>query len=132
MIDKKGKQRLVIVTVILLIAVGYLVFTTLPGAAYMRTIKQVQDDPKYVGTTVRVAGLVVKDSIVQKGTTYRFDIADKGREMTVVYGKNMPSTFGAGIQVIANGTLKSKGELEASEIVTKCPSKYSSKADKAK
>ncbi|MCL5291613.1 MAG: cytochrome c maturation protein CcmE [Actinobacteria bacterium] len=133
MVDKKSKQRLLIVTVILLIGLVFFAFKSTSSAAYMRTIKEVQDEPaKYMGSTVRVTGKVIKDTIEKRGTTYRFKIADKGSEMTIEYSKSMPSTFGADIQVIALGKLASKDELKANEIVTKCPSKYQSKVEKAK
>lgn len=131
--DKKGKQRLAIVTVILLAAIGFLAFRSNMDAAYMRTIKEVQDDPQYVGSTVRVAGLVVPNSIKEVGgSTYRFKIQDKGRVMAIEYSGAKPSNFKDNIQVIALGKLSTKSDMKASEIVTKCPSKYESKADKPK
>lgn len=129
-VDKKGKKRLIVVTAILIAALGFLVFTNLRSSAYMLTINEVQDNPKYIGSMVRVGGLVVKDTIERKGKSYRFKIADKGKEMLVDYSGSMPSTFGPNIQVIALGKLISKEKLEAREIVTKCPSKYQSKVDK--
>lgn len=130
MADKKSKQRLIIVTLILLAALTYLVATSVSSSAYMSTIKEVQEKPDLVGTNVRVAGLVVKGTIEKQGSTYRFKIRDKGKEMTIEYSKGMPSTFGPDIQVIALGKLVSQNELKANEIVTKCPSKYQSKPDK--
>ncbi|MHB0977093.1 MAG: cytochrome c maturation protein CcmE [Candidatus Aquicultorales bacterium] len=133
MIDKKSKKRLIIITVILLAAVGFLVYSNVGSAAYMRTIEEVQKDEKYVGSTVRVTGKSVKGTIERKGTTYRFDIKDKGKTMTVEYSGSMPSTFGPDIQVIALGKLVKTDELKATEIVTKCPSKYEAKkAEEAK
>ncbi|HEY3375091.1 MAG TPA: cytochrome c maturation protein CcmE [Candidatus Aquicultor sp.] len=130
MVDKKGKTRLLVVTVILLAVIGYMVYSSSASQiSYYKKIGEVTGDNSFVGKSLRVGGLVEKGSIVHKGRTYTFTIYDKvkkDQKMTVVYSKSMPSQFGAGVFVIADGKLVTKDKLEADSIVTQCPSKYQS------
>lgn len=130
MVDSKSKKRLLVVTAILLVAIGYMVYSSSASSlAYFKEIDEVAVDDTFIGKNVRVGGLVQKGTIVQKGREYTFTIAKKedlSKKMTVTYSKQMPSQFGPEVFVIAEGKLASKDKLEANSLVTQCPSKYES------
>ena len=57
------------------------------------------------------------------------DKAD-GPQLKVVYTGVVPSSFGNKTEAIVTGTLSKDGVFEATDMLTKCPSKYkSAKAD---
>jgi cytochrome c-type biogenesis protein CcmE len=85
------------------------------------------------GQEVRVAGRVLPGSIVKDATTgaitfTAMDKADKTQTMKVVYSKLPPDTFKDEAEVVVTGTY-ANGVFHASEMLAKCPSKYSSKAE---
>ncbi len=133
MVDSKSKTRLLIVTGILLVVIGVMIWQSLGSGAsvsYYKTISEVTRDSSFVGKNVNVGGQVKNGSRVDKGHTCTFIIFDqknKTQELTVEYSKQLPSTFGDGVAVVAEGKLVSKGKVIADSIVTKCPSKYDSK-----
>lgn len=81
------------------------------------------------GRRAQIAGTYVKD----KGNKYdpttnifRFTLRDeKGEEMPVVLEGAKPNNFELATSVVVTGTVE-KGEVHASNILTKCPSKYES------
>ena len=75
---------------------------------------------------------MVADSLTSEGSTAVFKIAPEGvdaadseQALTVQYNGALPATFGTGVVAICTGTVDGN-TLEASEMVTKCPSKYES------
>lgn len=84
---------------------------------------------------VQIAGTWVKE----KGSSYnsttdefRFTIRDeKGSEMPVVLGRGgggKPNNFELAVSLVVTGQVEG-GTLKASNIMTKCPSKYESKGE---
>ncbi|MHB8841328.1 MAG: cytochrome c maturation protein CcmE [Candidatus Aquicultor sp.] len=130
MVDSKSKTRLLIVTGILLVVIGVMIWQSLGSGAsvsYYKAIAEVTRDSSFVGKNINVGGQVKEGSVVTKGHTCTFTIFDqnnKNLEMTVEYSKQLPSTFGPGINVVAEGKLLSKGKIVANSVITKCPSKY--------
>jgi cytochrome c-type biogenesis protein CcmE len=82
------------------------------------------------GRRAQIVGTYVKD----KGNNYdpatnlfRFTLRDeKGEEMPVVLEGAKPNNFELAASVVVTGTVE-KGEVHASNILTKCPSKYEAK-----
>jgi len=133
MVDSKSKTRLLIVTGILPVVIGVMIWQSLGSGAsvsYYKKIAEVTRDSSFVGKNVNVGGQVKKGSVINKGHTCTFTIVDQKdntQQLAVEYSKQLPSTFGDGIDVVAEGKLVSKGKVVADSIVTKCPSKYDSK-----
>lgn len=128
--NKKAKRRLVVVGGIVVIAMLVIVAVAgSGGAASSLTIGDVLGG-SYEGKKVQVSGAVVADSLTAQGSTAVFQItpeddADTSQKLTVSYNGALPATFGTGVVAICTGTVDG-GELAASELVTKCPSKYES------
>lgn len=128
--NKKAKRRLVVVGGVIVIAM--LVIVAVAGAGGAASALSVPDvlGGSYEGKKVQVTGSVVADSVKAEGSTAVFEIApedkkDGQKALTVKYAGALPATFGTGVVAICTGTV-TKGVLEASQMVTKCPSKYES------
>ena len=132
--NKKAKRRLIVVGGIVIIAM--LVIVAVAGAGGAASSLKIGDvlGGAYEGKKVQVSGAVVADSLTAKGSTAVFQIApepgtdgadDASQKLTVSYDGALPATFGTGVVAICTGTVDG-GELSASELVTKCPSKYES------
>lgn len=127
--NKKAKRRLVVVGGIVVIAM--LVIVAIAGSGGAASSLSIGDvlGGGYEGKKVQVSGAVVADSLTSEGSTAVFAIApeegDTSEELTVSYDGALPATFGTGVVAICTGTV-TDGVLNATEMVTKCPSKYES------
>ena len=60
---------------------------------------------------------------------YRFTISKRDRELDVAYSGILPDTMQEEQELVVEGVFDTKKSLfNASEILTKCPSKYEAKA----
>jgi cytochrome c-type biogenesis protein CcmE len=130
--EKRSRTRLVIVTVIILGLLAILLYSATRGQnslSYFKTVTELKNDTSLVGKSVRVGGEVVAGTIKKTGTTATFTITDKKNTITIKYVGNstLPATLNDKVQVIAEGTYKKEGLVEADSLVTKCPSKYENK-----
>jgi cytochrome c-type biogenesis protein CcmE len=135
-VNKRARNRLIGVTVlILLVAIPVLYSVMMTGGSYVQTVKDVAGNASLVGTRVKVTGTVVAGSWDKKTNPMVFRIrgegATSGPEIQVVYNGSAPNTFGNDTVTILTGTVTKAGTIEANEMLTKCPSKYSTKSDAA-
>jgi cytochrome c-type biogenesis protein CcmE len=128
MVDSKSKIRLAIVSVVLLCAIGYMIFSA-SASSYVsyKQIGEVVKDKSLVGKGVEVAGKVKPKSVVHKGTEMTFVLAENSDTIDVTYTGQVPQTFGDNVQAVVTGKLVSQNKVVAESIVTKCPSKYEGK-----
>jgi cytochrome c-type biogenesis protein CcmE len=130
MVDLRSKKRLAVVTSILVVgllaSVVYLLLSPESSFSYFKTVKEVKSDPFLIGKSVRVGGKVGKGSVEKSSEGYCFKLCEGKESITVVYSGTLPSTFGEGVEAIAEGKLVSSQKLIAKSLVTKCPSKYES------
>jgi len=134
--NSRARNRLIGVTAIILILAAVLLVTLLPsGGSYAQTVKDIASNDKLVGTRVKVTGTVVAGSWDKKMNPMIFKIRDEGAtsgpEIRVVYNGSAPNTFGNDTVAILTGTVEKVGEVQANEMLTKCPSKYQTKSDAA-
>ncbi|MDY2777500.1 MAG: cytochrome c maturation protein CcmE [Collinsella sp.] len=128
--NKKAKRRLMVVGGVIVVALLVIVAVAGSGsAASSLTIGDVLSGG-YEGKKVQVSGSVVADSLQSEGSAAVFSIepedgSDESQRLRVRYDGALPSTFGAGVVAICTGTVEGDSLL-ASEMVTKCPSKYES------
>ena len=117
--------KFVVAGAIVLLAIGYLVFTGLSSASvYYLTVSELKAQGAPEGRSVRVSGDVVPGSIVREGSTVRFAIADAGGSLPVVYQGVVPDIFGDTIQVVVEGRTGADGAFQATTLLAKCPSKF--------
>jgi cytochrome c-type biogenesis protein CcmE len=134
--NKRARNRLIGVTAIILIVAAVLLVTLLPsGGSYEQKVADIAKDAKLVGTRVKVTGAVVSGSWDKKTNPMVFKIREQGSttgpEVKVVYNGSAPNTFGSDTIAILTGTVTKQGEIDANEMLTKCPSKYETKSDAA-
>lgn len=130
--NKRAKQRLIGVTLLILVVVGVLIVASgvLTSGAEGVTISEVADNAEYVGKRVTVTGTVVAGSWVAGSEPFVFDIED-GKEsdsprLRIVSAKQVPGSFGDGTTAIVTGLVADDGSVEAETISMQCPSKYES------
>lgn len=128
--NRSAKRRLVVVGGIIVVAM--LVIVAIAGSGGAASSLSISDvvSGDYRGKKVQVSGSVVADSLTSEGSTALFEIQPEdasGQEaLTVRYDGALPATFGTGVVAICTGTIESDNTLTATELVTKCPSKYES------
>jgi len=85
---------------------------------------------EYEGKLVKISGIVKNGSINFVGGSYFFIITDGGADISIHYKGMMPNTFRDGAEVVASGRFTTAGEtFEATQILTKCASKYETKKE---
>lgn len=126
----KKRKSFIIGGVIVLLAMGYLGYTSFAGAAtyYYKVGELMQQGQVIYGQNVKVDGLVVDGSVVREsaGRVLKFAISDNesGVTLPIVYQGVVPDTFKVGIEVVVEGALGSDGIFQSKTLLTKCPSKY--------
>ncbi|MFQ6075346.1 MAG: cytochrome c maturation protein CcmE, partial [Candidatus Bathyarchaeia archaeon] len=93
----------------------------------LTTSQVVRDGEAYVNRRVQILGTIVNGStqIAEDGALI-FSLTDGKTTIEVTYRGNPPQNFMEGVQAVAIGTLSSSQNVEASQILVKCPSKYES------
>lgn len=88
---------------------------------------------QYVDQKIQVSGNVVENSFKTDDNVLIFDIldpnGDPSQTVRVSYEGGVAATFGNDVTAICTGKMGSDGVLRASELVTKCPSKYENATD---
>ncbi len=130
--NKRAKQRLIGVTILILVAVAAIIWFSgfMNATATPVTIADVLSDDTLVGKQVEVTGQVVAGSWISGTQPFVFEIEDGEDEesgrVRVVWNDVVPGSFGDGTTATVTGTIAEDGSVEAKYLVTKCPSKYES------
>ncbi|MDO8848001.1 MAG: cytochrome c maturation protein CcmE [Coriobacteriia bacterium] len=130
--NKRAKQRLIGVTILILVAVAAIIWFSgfMNATATPVSIADVLSDETLVGTQVEVTGQVVAGSWISGTQPFVFEIEDGEDEesgrVRVVWNDVVPGSFGDGTTATVTGTIAADGSVEAKYLVTKCPSKYES------
>lgn len=121
------KKKYLIGIVILVLAVGYLIYLSLSSSiSYYVTVSEFYSrDTELYNTAIRVAGKI-SEPIEWNADDVRlsFVITEGGEEMKVVYHGARPSGFNTGSSVLVEGEYNPEGIFYADQIILKCPSKY--------
>ncbi len=122
------KKKFFIGGIIVILALGYLGYTSLEGSAtYYYTVDELLREGSSIhNQNVRVDGLVAPGSLEQKpgSLTLRFNITTGEASLPVVYQGVVPDTFKVGNEVVVEGYLDSDNIFRANTILAKCPSRY--------
>ncbi len=131
--NKRARQRLIGVTIMVLIVVAALIYgasTTAGGGAYKKSVSEVVGDTALIGKRVQVQGPVLKGSWKPGAKPFVFSIADEtnpnAASLKVIWDRPVPSAFGDGTTAIVTGIVGDDGAVTASTLITQCPSKYAS------
>jgi cytochrome c-type biogenesis protein CcmE len=129
--NTRARNRLIGVTVIILGIAAAVFFGSGAGqGAYSKTVEEAVGDASLTGTRVKVTGSVIPGSWDKKTNPMKFRIRSEGKssgpELAITYTGAAPNTFGNDTVAIVTGTLESGGVMKADDMITKCPSKYTS------
>ena len=133
---KVGKKKLFIGGLVILVAVIFLGYQGFKGSVtyYYEVNELLNQGSSIYGQNVRVGGEVAPgvEQNVEKLLTHFTIIDINNRETTlpVVYKGSLPDTFNEGRHVLVEGKYSSEGVFEASQVLTKCSSKYIPAQDK--
>jgi cytochrome c-type biogenesis protein CcmE len=99
------------------------------GGVYDMTIGELlAESDKYVGRDIRVNGVVQAGSFKDQSgdeINIQFSIGDvEGNQLNVHFHQLLPDAFKEGRQVIVQGKMLSREEVECTKLTVKCPSKY--------
>jgi cytochrome c-type biogenesis protein CcmE len=132
----KSRRRLIVGGGLILIIVAVVLALSLGGGgAKVMDVNQALTGAA-AGQKIQVTGQVVKDSYQINGDNLTFRIQEEpsGADaataaepgLLVSYNGGVSNTFGNGVEAICTGKLDDQGTLICSNLVTKCPSKYTS------
>lgn len=131
--NTKMKRRMVAVTGIIVIVL-IVILAVVGGSSSAKAISLADAvSSQYVDQKIQVSGNVVENSFETKDNVLTFSIYDPNGDVTqqlrVSYNGGAAATFGNDVTAICTGKVGADGVLHASELVTKCPSKYENSAD---
>ena len=131
--NAKTKRRLIVVTGIIVIVL-VVVLAVVGGSSSAKSVKIADvTGGQYADQKIQVSGNVVENSFTTDDNVLTFDIYDPDGDMTqqlrVVYEGGVAATFGNDVTAICTGRVGADGVLHATELVTKCPSKYENSTD---
>lgn len=124
----KGKKLKYIVGIVVIIgAFSYLAWATIAGSyKFIITPSEfMAAEQQYAGKVVKLSGVVKPGSISFDEEDLRFTITDTAQEIDVHYIGMTPNNFSEGSEIVASGKFdEDRGVLEATQLITKCASKY--------
>ena len=94
---------------------------------YYSTVKELKaKGPGGSEQGYRVSGIAVTGSLqrIPQKNQVQFDIEEEGETLHIVYNGILPDTFREGSEVLAEGKYGSDGNFYATNVFTKCASKY--------
>jgi cytochrome c-type biogenesis protein CcmE len=129
--QRKRKIRLVVaLSVAVLLAVA-LIYTSFSASTEAKEPSQLLSAPP--GTTYDMTGKVVKGSVRHRGSGIAFRVVDRDGNspaLPVTYTGAVPDPFRGGREIVLTGSVRGGtfvGEPET--LITKCPSKFTTKSD---
>ncbi|WP_139650777.1 cytochrome c maturation protein CcmE domain-containing protein [Raoultibacter phocaeensis] len=131
--NAKTKRRMVVVTGIIVIVL-IVVLALVGGSTAAKSVSVAQAaDGSHANERVQVSGNVVENSFKTTGNMLTFAIydpeGDSSVHLSVSYEGGVAATFGNDVTAICTGKIDEEGVLHATELVTKCPSKYENATD---
>ena len=128
MLSRKVKLRITILTVFLIVTTVLVMFVLRyleENVVYFFSPTEVNDKENIsFNKTIRIGGLVKKNSINKKNNSINFVITDLNNEIVVSYSGSVPNLFSEEKGVVAEGKLKDKKYFIAKKILAKHDENY--------
>ena len=128
MLSKKVKLRIAVSLLLLTVATVLVVFVLRSleeNVVYFFSPTEVNDKENIsFNKTIRIGGLVKKNSINKKNNSINFVITDLNNEIVVSYSGSVPNLFSEEKGVVAEGKLKDKKYFIAEKILAKHDENY--------
>lgn len=124
---RKQRRGVLIGTCLLVlgVAVGLVLYAMRDSIVFFYTPSEVTAMQIAPGQRFRLGGLVETGSVVRgEGTTIRFVVTDKLKNLPVTYTGMLPDLFREGQGVVAEGTLDADGVFHADNVLAKHDEKY--------
>ena len=129
------KKKIQVAGLGLTIALAYLVYAGVKaGRSYYLEVDPFLADTRYHAHSVRLRGRVGQENLAidQGGMSARFDLLGETQRLAVTYQGTIPDLFKGGVEVVVDGKLRPDGSFAASQLFTKCASKYEGHEDDAR
>ena len=111
--------------VVLGVAVGLVLYAMRDSIVFFYSPSEVAEMKVAPGQRFRLGGLVETGSVVRdEGTTVRFVVTDRSRNLPVTYTGVLPDLFREGQGVVAEGTLAADGVFHADNVLAKHDENY--------
>ena len=128
MLGEKVKLRIAVLVLFLIVATVLVVFVLRSleeNIVYFFSPTEVNDKENIsFNKTIRIGGLVKKNSINKKKNSINFVITDLNNEIVVSYSGSVPNLFSEEKGVVAEGKLKDKKYFIAEKILAKHDENY--------
>ncbi len=128
MLSRKVKLRITILALLLIVAAVLVIFVLRSleeNVVYFFSPTEVNDKENIsFNKTIRIGGLVKKNSINKKNNSINFVITDLNNEIVVSYSGSVPNLFSEEKGVVAEGKLKDKKYFIAEKILAKHDENY--------
>ena len=128
MLSRKVKLRITVLTLFLIVTTVLVIFVLRSleeNVVYFFSPTEVNDKENIsFNKTIRIGGLVKKNSINKKNNSINFVITDLNNEIVVSYSGSIPNLFSEEKGVVAEGKLKDKKYFIAEKILAKHDENY--------
>ena len=128
MLSRKVKLRIAVLTLFLIVVAVLVVFVLRSleeNVVYFFSPTEVNNKENIsFNKTIRIGGLVKKNSINKKKNSINFVITDLNNEIVVSYSGSVPNLFSEEKGVVAEGKLKDKKYFIAEKILAKHDENY--------
>ena len=128
MLTKKVKNRISFLTFIFILSLAIIFFimkSLNQNILYFSTPSEIkQKEDIVIGKSMRVGGMVKKNSIVIDEKKIQFIVTDFENEILISYSGTVPNLFAEGKGVVAEGKLSDKFFFIADRILAKHDEKY--------
>ena len=128
-LTEKNKSRLYFVIALLLgvvIAASLIIYGLSKNMVYFYTPTQVINKEAPINKSIRVGGMVVPGSIIKSKSSLNviFQINDLKNTISISYDGLLPDLFGENQGVVVTGSLDSKSNFVANEVLAKHDENY--------
>jgi cytochrome c-type biogenesis protein CcmE len=129
--QRKRKIRLVVALGVAVLLAVALVYTSFSASTEAKEPSELIG--AVPGTSYEMTGKVVKGSVRHAGNGIAFRVVDRdgsGKSLPVTYRGTVPDPFRGGREIVLTGSVENGtfvGEPET--LITKCPSKFTTKSD---
>jgi cytochrome c-type biogenesis protein CcmE len=128
MLGRKTKLRIVVLVLFLILVTALVIFilrSLEENVVYFFSPTEVNNKENIsFNKTIRIGGLVKKNSINKKNNSINFVITDLNNEIVVSYSGSVPNLFSEEKGVVAEGKLKDKKYFIAEKILAKHDENY--------
>lgn len=123
--DRSRKTILAFAIIAVVLVVG---LWGIPFGSKQLAVSELTDE--HIGKRVYVNGTVAVGTLryMDNGSTVLFTLTDNHRDVNVSYAEHQPVNPVEGNHAAVTGMLHSNNTISANQIITKCPSKYSTEA----